>query len=210
MVFVSGIAGQLFRDQTLTVTFAQLISLMIGITLVPMLTAWRARLDVAEKPLADDAGEPRATLRALTTFASGLVANLGVSHLVRRWQPLTRPAHTRFAAFRWAVAAIRWFFGLLAWAALRLTITFVVRSMRVLFGLTGKAFAVVLSPFLSATQWAYRSLDRRYPDMLGWALERRAIVLLTSFGLLAATALILPKLGTELIPQLSQGEFSVK
>ena len=44
MVFVSGIAGQLFRDQALTVTFAQLISLMVGITLVPMLTAWRARL----------------------------------------------------------------------------------------------------------------------------------------------------------------------
>ena len=39
MVFVSGIAGQLFRDQALTVTFAQLISLMVGITLVPMLTA---------------------------------------------------------------------------------------------------------------------------------------------------------------------------
>ena len=31
MVFVSGIAGQLFRDQALTVTFAQLISLMVGI-----------------------------------------------------------------------------------------------------------------------------------------------------------------------------------
>jgi HAE1 family hydrophobic/amphiphilic exporter-1 len=35
-------------------------------------------------------------------------------------------------------------------------------------------------------------------------------VLLTAFGLLAATALILPRLGTELIPQLSQGEFTVK
>ena len=39
---------------------------------------------------------------------------------------------------------------------------------------------------------------------------RRAAVLFTAFGLLAATALILPSLGTELIPQLSQGEFTVK
>ena len=52
MVFVSGIAGQLFRDQALTVTFAQLISLMVGITLVPMLTAWRARLGDKEAELA--------------------------------------------------------------------------------------------------------------------------------------------------------------
>ena len=35
-------------------------------------------------------------------------------------------------------------------------------------------------------------------------------MLFTAFGLLAATALILPRLGTELIPQLSQGEFTVK
>jgi HAE1 family hydrophobic/amphiphilic exporter-1 len=42
LVFVSGIAGQLFRDQALTVTFAQLLSLLASLTLVPMLSAWRA------------------------------------------------------------------------------------------------------------------------------------------------------------------------
>jgi HAE1 family hydrophobic/amphiphilic exporter-1 len=42
LVFVSGIAGQLFRDQALTVTFAQLLSLLASLTLVPMLAAWRA------------------------------------------------------------------------------------------------------------------------------------------------------------------------
>ena len=68
MVFVSGIAGQLFRDQALTVTFAQLISLMVGITLVPMLTAWRARLGDKEAELAPDAGEPRETLGALRRY----------------------------------------------------------------------------------------------------------------------------------------------
>ncbi len=61
MVFVSGIAGQLFRDQALTVTFAQLISLMVGICLVPMLTAWRARLGEPRDEPAPDAGEPRET-----------------------------------------------------------------------------------------------------------------------------------------------------
>jgi hydrophobic/amphiphilic exporter-1 (mainly G- bacteria), HAE1 family len=39
LVFVSGIAGQLFRDQALTVTFAQLLSLLASLTLVPMLSA---------------------------------------------------------------------------------------------------------------------------------------------------------------------------
>lgn len=39
LAFVEGIAGQLFRDQALTVTFALLVSLVLAFTLIPMLSA---------------------------------------------------------------------------------------------------------------------------------------------------------------------------
>ena len=39
LAFVEGIAGQLFRDQALTVTFALLASLVLAFTLIPMLAA---------------------------------------------------------------------------------------------------------------------------------------------------------------------------
>jgi HAE1 family hydrophobic/amphiphilic exporter-1 len=39
LVFVKGIAGQLFRDQALTVTFSLLASLLVAITLIPMLSS---------------------------------------------------------------------------------------------------------------------------------------------------------------------------
>lgn len=39
LVFVEGIAGQLFRDQALTVTFALLASLVVALTLIPMLAS---------------------------------------------------------------------------------------------------------------------------------------------------------------------------
>lgn len=39
LVFVEGIAGQLFRDQALTVTFALLVSLVVALTLIPMLAS---------------------------------------------------------------------------------------------------------------------------------------------------------------------------
>ncbi|WKE67064.1 efflux RND transporter permease subunit [Gallaecimonas kandeliae] len=39
LVFVEGIAGQLFRDQALTVTFALSISLLVALSLIPMLAA---------------------------------------------------------------------------------------------------------------------------------------------------------------------------
>lgn len=39
LVFVEGVAGQLFRDQALTVTLALLISLVVSLTLIPMLAS---------------------------------------------------------------------------------------------------------------------------------------------------------------------------
>ncbi len=47
LVFVEGIAGQLFRDQALTVTFALLISLLVAITLIPMLASLEVRAPMA-------------------------------------------------------------------------------------------------------------------------------------------------------------------
>ncbi|HET6905943.1 MAG TPA: efflux RND transporter permease subunit [Rhodanobacteraceae bacterium] len=47
LVFVQGIAGQLFRDQALTVTFAMLISLVVAMTLIPMLASLHGRAPLA-------------------------------------------------------------------------------------------------------------------------------------------------------------------
>ena len=208
MVFVSGIAGQLFRDQALTVTFAQLISLMVGITLVPMLTAWRARLGDKEQELAADAGEPRETLGALRRYLAATLGNFNVSSSVRGRDPVA-PNAARAVVVERPRRALLWVTRVLGWC-LRYGITLLVRVLRMAFGLLGKLFAVLLSPFVWITQKSYNVLDRHYPALLDWALARRAAVLFTAFGLLAATALILPQLGTELIPQLSQGEFTVK
>ncbi|MCC5854896.1 MAG: efflux RND transporter permease subunit [Idiomarina sp.] len=39
LIFVSGLAGQLFKDQALTVTFALIASLVVALTLIPMLAS---------------------------------------------------------------------------------------------------------------------------------------------------------------------------
>jgi HAE1 family hydrophobic/amphiphilic exporter-1 len=41
LAFVEGVAGQLFRDQALTVTFALAISLVVAVTLIPMMASAR-------------------------------------------------------------------------------------------------------------------------------------------------------------------------
>jgi HAE1 family hydrophobic/amphiphilic exporter-1 len=49
LVFVQGVGGQLFRDQALTVTFAMLISLVVAMTLIPMLASLKGRSPIAYK-----------------------------------------------------------------------------------------------------------------------------------------------------------------
>ncbi len=47
LVFVQGIAGQLFRDQALTVAIAIAVSLVVSMTLIPMLSALKGRPPMA-------------------------------------------------------------------------------------------------------------------------------------------------------------------
>jgi HAE1 family hydrophobic/amphiphilic exporter-1 len=46
LAFVDGVAGQLFRDQALTVTFALAISLAVAVTLIPMMASARGHKSV--------------------------------------------------------------------------------------------------------------------------------------------------------------------
>jgi len=50
LAFVEGIAGQLFKDQALTVTFALLASLLLAVTLIPMLSALGTQPELAVAP----------------------------------------------------------------------------------------------------------------------------------------------------------------
>ena len=69
MVFVTGIAGQLFRDQALTVTFALLFSLLVALTLIPMLAARGAAPRYADP---EDAGEPARITRVIAALLRGI------------------------------------------------------------------------------------------------------------------------------------------
>ena len=48
LVFVTGIAGQLFRDQALTVTYSLIASLLVALTLIPMLASLGGRSKIEE------------------------------------------------------------------------------------------------------------------------------------------------------------------
>ena len=152
MVFISGIAGQLFRDQALTVTFALIFSLVVALTLLPMLAALGTQSRYATDDEAAGSDEP--------------------------------------GRFTRIVAAI-------------------VRT----FGVVFKSIGWLIRKLLAPSSWVFQRFNSytsaRYEPMLDWSLRHRLAVLLLAAAAFASSMSLVPRLGTELIPQLAQGEFNL-
>ena len=149
IVFISGVAGQLFRDQALTVTFALAFSLIVALTLIPMLAA------LGTGSRYQEAGEDTPANRFTR----------GVAYVVR--------------LFGFLFVGLKWLFWVILWVP-----------------------GWLLQRF-------YTFVARGYEPLLRWSLNHRAAVVGGAAAIFVATMLLIPRLGTELIPQLSQGEFDV-
>jgi HAE1 family hydrophobic/amphiphilic exporter-1 len=149
MVFISGIAGQLFRDQALTVTFALIFSLIVALTLIPMLAA------LGTGARYEESGEYSPPSR-FTRSVAFVVRMFGI-----------------------AFVGIAWLARMILWVPSRLLQAF------------------------------FKFASKVYEPLLNWSLRHRATVVTGAVAIFAATLLLVPRLGTELIPQLSQGEFNV-
>ena len=162
MVFISGIAGQLFRDQALTVTFALAFSLFVALTLIPMLAALGegSRYSGSSEP-------PRTPGNWLARFVARIVG--------------------------WVTIAL----------------AFVVRMFRYLFYAAGFLLRWLLMPTTWLFQHFYSAAAAIYPGLLRWSLHHRPTVIAGALIIFVATMSLIPRLGTELIPQFSQGEFNV-
>ncbi len=157
VVFLEGIAAQLFRDMALTVSFALLASLAVALTLIPMMAAL---LGGGEQAVA-----------ALETKGGGRVRRFFRAILV------TVPA--------WGLFGLR----------------------RVL-GWIGRGLAVAARPFAAVFDRALGGVSAAYPRLLRRSLEARPLVVAVALLFFAAAIWMVPRLGFDLIPSFSQGEFS--
>ena len=178
LVFVEGVAGQLFHDQALTITYSLLASLAVALTWIPMVLALRIRSTTPEE---EDRTE-RASDPAGDAFP-------------------TREPDFRSEARRKIRAVGRFLFAD--------TVKIVVGDLRRLFRAMGNAIGKVLEPAVLAPfdRW-FKKLSDAYPALLIRALENKPLVLILVTGMAGLAGLGYMTLGAELIPPLTQGEFS--
>jgi len=172
---VVGVAGQIFRDQALTVTFSLLVSLFVALTFTPMAAAFGQVGRVGDsfpKPVP-------------TSWYASWSVHAGQGNRVARWLRL---------------------------AGLFLTLGLPMLTLRllqiILRGLR-KAALVVMWPLTWAFEKTFPPLQAGYALTLAGALRHRTLVLVL-VGILAGGAVLLwPRLGTELVPPLARGEFTL-
>jgi HAE1 family hydrophobic/amphiphilic exporter-1 len=153
IVFVEGIAGQLFRDQALTVTFSLVASLLVALTLIPMLASlemgWMSEVAEIEN----------------RRRAGGQASGQGISLLAA------------------AVGS--------------------------LFSGVGRSFLSLISPVVWAFNKGMDAVYLIYPPIIRWALRHRLYVLCIAIVILIGAGGLARFLGSELIPEMSQGEFII-
>lgn len=71
LVFVDGVAGQLFRDQGLTITFSLIVSLIVALTLIPTIAAAFTKKQKTELPLLER--NERSTIKRVLLFPFELI-----------------------------------------------------------------------------------------------------------------------------------------
>ena len=179
LVFVEGIAGQLFSDQALTVTFALAASLIVALTLIPMLASREKSTDAAKNEHSLDLGE-------------SLEKTSPTSKIGWLFHYLSLPLY-------WVVQLIFHF------------IPFLITSLIiVLFRVLSKVLGTLFRPLLWIFDKSFVLIEKTYLTALKHALDARLLVLTAVISVSLASVLLLPKLGMELIPDMSQGEFFVE
>lgn len=176
LVFVEGIAGQLFSDQALTATFALGASLLVALTIIPMMAAREKGKSTKPQP---DIGESPQESTPQTTRQ--------------------RIAHYLLLPFKFLIKVVFYYIPLVVSSV----IVLVIRVLR-------SALTRVFKPVLWAFDQSYKAVEKSYTPLLSQALKRPQAILVTIMLISAASLLLLPRLGLELLPKMSQGQFYVE
>lgn len=171
IVFVEGIAGQLFGDQALTVVVSRIISLLFALFFIPMLASRQ--------------------IQEIGTGARASVLN-PISGLSWRW--------TQWIPNIFIVNA-------------RIILIIFYSILRIVFLFSGASWWVIRTLF-TPIQYSFDKVnnlfERIYPRILRGALRFSWLVLAVAIILMIWTASRAKSLGSQLLPDVHQGEFTAE
>lgn len=199
LVFVEGVAGQLFKDQALTVSIALLISMVVALTLIPMLASLKATAPMGFPVEREPGTVP------LVTGAAGRAALFGAPLRAVR----TRVGGRAGEVLAWAAAVLA-----APFIALFALLSLLAAGALALGLLAWRGFVAQVLPRIAAIgEFLLRPYERvagsYRQHLLPAALDRPGMVLGTAGTAFLLSLGLATTLGTDLIPQLAQDRFEM-
>ncbi len=202
MVFVEGIAGQMFGDLGLAVVFSLLASLAVALFFIPMLASRR--------PLSETVGDGVGTVRTAlkeTWTSWPAVGHLRASFVGGRakWMLLVVPLV--YVGVRFLLELLFDLVGKLVTAG---AVLFVGLFLGGIFYGVVRLGSGLARPILFVFERLLGGLEAAYPPVIRWSLTNKPIVYAFALGSFGFLGLGMSRLDSELIPELHQGEFTVE
>lgn len=211
IVYLEGVAGALFGEQAWTVTFSLLSSLVVSLTVLPLLTAASNILQGRDStparlspfPSVEASEYPRTFVfwRWWEFVTTALVVFLIASYFKVEWDR-TIWIVLGVALLPLALYLLKWILTFLfAWGFQFLTF---------MIGVIHTVSHVILSRFIIPVfDFFYNGFERMYHKVLEWALDRKLVVLTLAVMLVVLTFYAGKELKRELMPKSATGQFSI-
>lgn len=185
VIYVHGVAGQLFKDQAFTVTFALLSSLIVSLTLLPMLASRKFEFEKKEeKEKIKEGEEERKKIEKKSKLRFLLYPYKGLRWLV----------YFIFKGIYWILNFI---------------ISFLSQLFLLVFHYLSFPFQVVFRSIFKGFNLIYQKFSIRYHQFLLWSLDNKGKVLTGSLAFLILTFLIATQMPRELMPKPEASSFEV-
>ena len=212
IIYLKGVAGALFGEQALTVTFSLLSSLIVSITVLPLLTATATILEgrdsfparLTPMPKMESETYPRTPLfwKWWEFLIAALVVFSVAGYFKYEWS-----VSLKLLAF---VAFLPVGLFILKWVA-TLGIAWVAQLLIFLVGLVAKGIQLVLDyALIPAFNFFYNLFEKVYHAVLHWCLDRKLITITFAILLMVFTYMTGSQLKSELMPRSATGQFSIE
>ncbi len=185
VIYVHGVAGQLFKDQAFTVTFALLSSLVVSLTLLPVLFSRKVELEKMEK-------EPEEK-----------------SAVKKEINPKKK---SKFRYLLYPYKGIKWLFyytfkGI--YLVLNFISSFLLQLLLLVFHYISLPFKLVFRVIFKGFNFVYQKFASRYHEFLSWCLDNKGKVLVGSLAFLILTLFLATQIPRELLPKPETASFEL-
>jgi len=186
VIYVHGVAGQLFKDQALTVTFALLSSLVVSLTLLPMLASRKFELSGPSGTPKKMEKRPNDTQKSFKKSAGKI---------------LLFP----FRGLRWILYNIPKGIFLI----LNFIFTFLSQFFLIILHYISLPLKPIIHVVFKTYNMFYKKFENRYHRTLIWCLGNKGKVLLGALCFIAITLVVASQMPRELMPKPETNSFEV-